>query len=502
MDSSYVDLIFRWHHTSIQLRTDMTKENLDSTTRELNNVRYALDQSAIVAITDRAGTIVHVNEKFCKISQYSREELIGKNHRIINSKHHSKDFFAHLWNTISSGKTWEGEIRNRAKDGSYYWVNTTIVPLLDAENKPYQYVSIRYEITQRKVAEESIRSLLDSTFEGIFLHQAKGNIIDVNHVGAQIFGYIPSEIIGTPFLNYLSEETAPLFREVAPTSETLNREVIGKKKDGTLINLELSEKAYQHQGKTVRLTSIRDVTLRKQMEAQILMQDRLASVGLLASSLAHEIGTPLGVIRGRAEYLAIQTHNDPPIKKNVDVIVSQIDRVSHLIRSLLNLARGDQIRSAKEVDLNQIVLEVLNLMTHELNKHSIEIQNLLKSEVLISVKAESQPLHQVLLNLFVNSVHAIESAIRSGRTGPHFICISVETIENYQVLNVRDSGCGISEKNLKNLFKPFFTTKDIGIGTGLGLATSYRIIESWGGKIQVESQVGVGTLFKVFLPKY
>src|SRR6478609_9751973 len=128
--------------------------SLESATRELNNVRYALDRSAIVAITDRAGTIIHVNDKFCQISKYPREELLGKNHRIINSGYHERDFFVQMWKTISSGKIWEGEIRNRAKDGSYYWVNTTIVPFLDEMMKPYEYVSIRYEVTQRKLAEE------------------------------------------------------------------------------------------------------------------------------------------------------------------------------------------------------------------------------------------------------------------------------------------------------------------------------------------------------------
>lgn len=131
--------------------------NLESTTRELNNIRHALDKSAIVAITDRTGAIIHVNDKFCEISKYSRDELLGQNHRIINSGHHSPDFFVDMWKTISKGKIWEGEIKNRAKDGSYYWVNTTIVPFLDERGKPYQYVSIRYEITQRKLAEEQLR---------------------------------------------------------------------------------------------------------------------------------------------------------------------------------------------------------------------------------------------------------------------------------------------------------------------------------------------------------
>ena len=236
-------------------------------------------------------------------------------------------------------------------------------------------------------------------------------------------------------------------------------------------------------------------------EAQILVQDRLASVGLLASSLAHEIGTPLGVIRGRAEYLGIQVGKDSEILKNVEVIISQIDRVSKLIHSLLNLARGDQMKNAKEVHLNEIVAEVVDLMGHELRKHGIETQNELTQKISVAVKAESAPLHQVLLNLLVNSVQAIETAVREGRVSGHFIKISVQDRDSRWALKIEDSGCGISEKNMKNLFKPFFTTKDIGVGTGLGLATSYRIIESWGGSILARSTEGKGTEFQILLPK-
>ena len=135
--------------------------NLEVTTRELYNIRHALDKSAIVAITDQAGIIIHVNEKFCQISKYSKEELLGKNHRIINSGYHSKEFFVELWETISRGNIWEGEIKNIAKDGSYYWVNTTIVPFLDEKGKPFQYIAIRYEITRRKTAEGQLRVYAD-----------------------------------------------------------------------------------------------------------------------------------------------------------------------------------------------------------------------------------------------------------------------------------------------------------------------------------------------------
>ena len=134
-------------------------DSLHSTIKELADVKYALDVSSIVAITNRSGNISYVNDKFCKISKYTRAELIGQSHRIVNSKFHPKEFFRDLWNTILKGQVWQGEIRNRAKDGQYYWVHSTIVPFLDQNGKPYQFVVIHNEITKRKEMEEALSSL-------------------------------------------------------------------------------------------------------------------------------------------------------------------------------------------------------------------------------------------------------------------------------------------------------------------------------------------------------
>ncbi|WMJ15802.1 EAL domain-containing protein [Geobacillus proteiniphilus] len=131
------------------------------TLREFESIQKALDESTIVAITDHTGKITYVNEAFCRISQYSREELIGNTHRIVNSGYHSREFFKHMWKTIGKGKVWRGEIKNKAKDGSYYWVQSTIVPFLDERGKPYQYVSIRTDITRLKQYEEQIKHMVN-----------------------------------------------------------------------------------------------------------------------------------------------------------------------------------------------------------------------------------------------------------------------------------------------------------------------------------------------------
>lgn len=147
---------------TIQDQTEiwLAEKKLIENAKEIRDVRSALNESAIVAITDQKGIITYANDKFCSISKYSNEELVGQDHSIINSGYHSKEFFKDLWVTISNGKIWRGEIKNKAKDGSFYWVSTIIVPFLNNEGKPYQYVAIRIDITVQKLAENDLQNAL------------------------------------------------------------------------------------------------------------------------------------------------------------------------------------------------------------------------------------------------------------------------------------------------------------------------------------------------------
>ncbi len=481
---------------------------MESTQRLLEQYKNALDKAIIIDATDRHGTITYVNDLFCVTSQYSCDELIGHNHRIINSDHHPKKFWNQFWVTIDSGAIWKGEIKNRAKDGSCYWVDTTIVPFLDATGKVELYLAIHFDITEKKIMDSMLEVKAEhSKAVGFYYEHVTGNVT---------FSQKTTHILGISDLkdfngffnlvahpddrekivhNILADFANPRihqhyfkFRIIRPD----NQQIRWLESGGYI--------ARDSQRKCVSTTGyFRDITdevlLKEQTEKLVRSNQELEEFAYVVS---HDLKTPLRGINDLAlyleedldDYLDSSTAN-PEVRKNITRLHTQALRMNNTINGLLKYASiGSHALKLQEVKLTQMVMEIAQDLhiTDKQIQIVTDLPNFTTNEVF---------LEQVFNNLLSNAVkyHHDKSNL--------LIKVTHTADTNYYIFTVVDNGPGIEPRFHKKIFEFFQTLqpKDNIESTGIGLSIVRKILTMYGCKITVHSELGAGSSFTFNWPK-
>ncbi|MEG3842957.1 PAS domain S-box protein [Microcoleus sp. herbarium14] len=446
----------------------LAEAELRQTLQELEFEKFALDQSAIVSTTNQFGIISYVNDQFCEILKYDREELIGKTHKIVNSGYHSPEFFQQLWSTICQGNVWRGEMKNQARDGTFLWLDTTIVPFLNSRGEPNQYVAIRKDITDRKHAEEAVR-LSESQLRTKNQELAKA-LRDVQK---------------TQSMMVQNEKMVSLGQLVAGVAHEINNPV--------------------------------SFIYGNVMHADDYFKDLLKMLQLYQQ----EYPRPAAAIQQEIDDVDLNfLLKDLP--KLLNSMKMGAERIRQIVLSLKNFSRLDEAEQ-KQVDIHEGIESTLLILQHRFKETAGHPKIVLLKEFgnLPRVQCYAGQLNQVFMNIIGNAIDALEEAMETGQWAegelapiPYCpsptlrICTDVKYEQDalirhpsHIVIRIADNGPGIPIDVHERLFDPFFTTKEPGKGTGLGLSISYQIVvEKHGGQLHCNSAPGEGTEFAIEIP--
>jgi len=452
-----------------------------------------------ITVSDLNGTILETNEATVHRHGYdSKEELIGKSgFELIAEKDHGQAM-ENLKNVLEKDNTKTVEYSFLRKDGSEFPAELTAALPRDSAGNPVGFVAVTRDITERKRAEEEIRVFshaVAGAIDAMGITDMKGILIYTNPAMEAIYGYNKGKMLGIPVISLSAnpEMANEIMSAVIKTGGwTGEIEAVKKNKETFPALLSISTVRDKADNPIAMMGVTRDLTEQKKMQEQLILTDRLASIGELASGIAHELNNPLTGVIGLSQLLA-QKNVPEDIREDLDLVYCEAQRAANVVKNLLTFARKHT--PVKEfTDVNEVISKVLELRAYEERVNNIEAVTHLAAD-LPQIKADHFQLQQVFLNIIINAEHFMIEAHGKGT-----MTITTEPLGDGVRVSFKDDGPGISRDDLRHIFDPFFTTKEVGKGTGLGLSICHGIVSAHGGQISAESEPGKGATFIIELP--
>jgi two-component system NtrC family sensor kinase len=458
---------------------------------------------AIFVIQD--GEIKFINPKGAELSGYSIQELVSK--PFVQLIHpNDSDMVADRYARRLKGEAVPQiyDFRILRKDGDIRWSELNAVPI-SWDNRP-AVLCFASDVTERKKAEEALRQseeryrdILEKMEDSYSEVDLAGNITFINSAACRYLGYSREELIGMSYKDFTAEDyIKPIFQifdavyRTGVPNKGFHWKII--RKDGSHWFIDASASPLRNdKGEIIGFSTVgRDITERMKMEEQLILTDRLASIGQLAAGIAHELNNPLTSVIGFSDLL-LERDLPADVKTDLETVSREATRAVNIIKGLLAFARTQRIEKLL-VDINSIIQEILQLRSYEQRVSNIEVATRF-APALPQVIGSGAQLQQVFLNIIINAEQAMLEAHGRGK-----LTIATEWVGDAVRISITDDGPGISPDNMKKLFHPFFTTREVGKGTGLGLSICHGIVTEHGGKIYAQSELGKGATFVVELP--